>query len=476
MDDILDLIGDLQKLRLKVNPRNVNTPTSDGNSLLIHAASSGNIDVVNFLVRFGANVNFENRDGNTALLYAVFNNHSSVVDKLLKEKAVINSTVIDYAIENNSYDSFKLLLEHNAEVNLEHLRRIIARERNDFLILLKNNGTDFDAIDWVQFDDIMQESTRNLISGKNYYPEYEIVEPYQIYDYQVDGHLWMKDLERENVRDRYGVRGGIIRMDMGLGKSLLALYHIFNQQQENNESFPTLVISSKTVMGEWKSSGIEKFYPDANVLWFHRDYISGLVDTITAKQLREYSIVFTTYDVVKMYYASLNKTRFNVIDQHVEFGKPGPTGVPKILQIDIRKKPQYNETDISAKAIYYMPWERIICDESQMFANPTTIAYQSIMGLYSKWRFGLTGTPIRNYELDIWSQLRFCGFDGVPRPTKWNREQFDDWTLSRFIYSKNYADVKVVIPDKIEHIYRVKMTDHQSREPYFQYLHIFLPL
>ncbi len=32
-----------------------------------------------------------------------------------------------------------------------------------------------------------------------------------------------------------------------------------------------------------------------------------------------------------------------------------------------------------------------------------------------------TGTPIRNYETDIWAQLRFCGYKGVERSHDWNR-------------------------------------------------------
>ncbi len=34
------------------------------------------------------------------------------------------------------------------------------------------------------------------------------------------------------------------------------------------------------------------------------------------------------------------------------------------------------------------------------------------MAVYGKYKWCLTGTPIRNYETDIWAQLRFCGYKG----------------------------------------------------------------
>ncbi len=39
------------------------------------------------------------------------------------------------------------------------------------------------------------------------------------------------------------------------------------------------------------------------------------------------------------------------------------------------------------------------------------------MAVYGKYKWCLTGTPIRNYETDIWAQLRFCGYKGVEKVT-----------------------------------------------------------
>ncbi len=61
--------------------------------------------------------------------------------------------------------------------------------------------------------------------------------------------------------------------------------------------------------------------------------------------------------------------------------------------------------------------ERVICDESQKLANPKTMTYKCIMAVYGKYKWCLTGTPIRNYETDIWAQLRFCGYKGCGKVT-----------------------------------------------------------
>jgi len=78
--------------------------------------------------------------------------------------------------------------------------------------------------------------------------------PYQLKPYQHDVVRWMHDRETLAVQ---GVTGGIVRLDMGLGKSLIALTHCLNQPKG---TFQTLIIASKTVMSEWKNPSDRKVY------------------------------------------------------------------------------------------------------------------------------------------------------------------------------------------------------------------------
>jgi len=49
----------------------------------------------------------------------------------------------------------------------------------------------------------------------------------------------------------------------------------------------------------------------------------------------------------------------------------------------------------------------VILDESQVIKNPDSIIAKSVTELKSKHRLILTGTPIENSTLDLWSQMSF---------------------------------------------------------------------
>ncbi len=104
---------------------------------------------------------------------------------------------------------------------------------------------------------------------------------YSLFPHQEKVMLWMKHREnltkkecRKEGEKTWGVRGGIISLCMGLGKTLTALAYSF----QNKASFPTLVITSKTVIHEWKTEGVEKFFDSKNirVLYLHRDFINNI--------------------------------------------------------------------------------------------------------------------------------------------------------------------------------------------------------
>jgi SNF2 family DNA or RNA helicase len=286
---------------------------------------------------------------------------------------------------------------------------------------------------------------------------------FDLFPHQKEVISWMKKRENE---ESWGIRGGIISLSMGLGKTLTALTYSF----QNKGLFPSLVVTSKTVMNEWKDE-VSKFFCSAKVLYLHKEYIEDITK-IDRNEIMKYDIVITTYDVCLF---SCRKGKYFI--QCLEFGKENS----QVVAIHLREQRDSNIPNLKGTAVIYgTPWERVICDESQRFANPTTMTYKCMMAIYGRHKWCLTGTPIRNYETDIWAQLRFCGYRGIEKIHEWKRDgcvSFKDHNLISAFFLMSYYDAKMELPEKIEKDVIIELEGHhkeiytsvlnQTREMYY---------
>lgn len=67
-------------------------------------------------------------------------------------------------------------------------------------------------------------------------------------------------------------------------------------------------------------------------------------------------------------------------------------------------------------ALFRVVWKRIIIDEGHVIRNHKTKKAQALCELEAKHRWCLTGTPVHNKELDMYSLLKFlrCSpFDNI---------------------------------------------------------------
>jgi SNF2 family DNA or RNA helicase len=277
----------------------------------------------------------------------------------------------------------------------------------------------------------------------------------QLYNHQIKALEYMHHREQLSKEESHGIRGGIIKMTMGLGKTLLAISHSLTSfrprrpEKFGHHGFPTLVITTKTVMTEWKTEGFEKFFPNVKVLYLHNNYIDN-PDDIIRKNIVRYEFVVTTYDICCNTYRVLynHKTR---------------------APVENRPRQQSDNPNASGfDIIYNTPWERVICDESQRFANYKTVTFRSMMSVYGYSKWCLTGTPIKNYNTDLWSQLRFCGYDGIDYASDWNKRGVDAMSyhnLTSAILSIDYDSTNIELPSKFEHDIYVTFSP-QERECY----------
>ena len=284
---------------------------------------------------------------------------------------------------------------------------------------------------------------------------------YSLFPHQIEALSWMRARE---TNEGYGILGGIICMKMGMGKTLTALTHILSAPKG---AFPTLIVVSKTVMIEWLNQGCDKFFLEdktiaPKILFLHKDYIGEKnLEKMARQDIIQYDIVITTYDLL----ISVNRQHcyFHDISEFKDVHCMMKNKATVIHQQNIinADKPDLTGPNV----IYGTPWHRVICDESQRFANSSNVLFKCVMALYGKYKWCLSGTPIRNFDTDIWAQFRFCGYTKISRALDWTRYGRETYTkdkMSNFIYSMSYETANIKLPDLKRHNIKVEMTTNQK--------------
>jgi SNF2 family DNA or RNA helicase len=90
------------------------------------------------------------------------------------------------------------------------------------------------------------------------------------------------------------------------------------------------------------------------------------------------------------------------------------------------------------------------------------------MCVYGETKWCLTGTPIRNGSMDIYSQFRFIGFDKITNQAAF-KDEFNKRKLHSYIYYKNYEDCEVKLPECTYKTIKVPLEGKQ-KEIYDYYL------
>ena len=137
--------------------------------------------------------------------------------------------------------------------------------------------------------------------------------------------------------------------DMGLGKTIQVITTILKLKEEGSISKQTLVVCPTTIVGNWYKE-FEKFAPFLKVHIFHGN----------DRKLNDSDIIITTYGT---------------------------------LRRDLQK--------VSKK------WSLIVLDEAQNIKNPFTAQSKSVKSLKATFKIAMTGTPIENRLLELWSIFDF---------------------------------------------------------------------
>src|SRR5579862_6931901 len=168
--------------------------------------------------------------------------------------------------------------------------------------------------------------------------------------YQKDGFDFLSHLTRIKL-------GGILADDMGLGKTLQTLTWLAWLKERNTKNpKPSLVICPASVLHNWRREA-NRFTPNLKVLVLE----SGAARHNLRKQIPQHDLIVTNYALLRRDLEELQKFAFRAT----------------------------------------------ILDEAQFIKNPGAQVTQSVKQLKSEHRLALTGTPLENRLLDLWSIVDF---------------------------------------------------------------------
>jgi SNF2 family DNA or RNA helicase len=267
----------------------------------------------------------------------------------------------------------------------------------------------------------------------------------ELYDYQYSAVRWMKKME---AQPNQGMTGGILAAQMGLGKSLMAAFHILSAPRGK---WPSLIICTMTLATQWPDELAKFFGNRVKVLVMTNQALGKDLHKVTADLIQMHDIVITTYSTCA---AACKKHNFG---KYVTI--LGEKGIhkDKVVERVQRSKGtvKVGRESRGSRLLYEIPWERIVCDEAHNIPPPRAKMFDAMLALYGKFKWCMTGTVARNKPLELWAQLVFCGYTGTPHPGNWtkaSKELMVAHGLRDRIRHMTYETEAITMPPLVERV------------------------
>jgi superfamily II DNA or RNA helicase len=242
----------------------------------------------------------------------------------------------------------------------------------------------------------------------------------QLRPYQVKGIEWLAGLAQQNF-------SGLLADDMGLGKTLQALAFCAWLQSTREKAGPALVVCPTSLVANWLREAA-RFVPQLRAL-----DLTGAERAVRFRRAGEFDLLVTSY---------------------------------AILRRDVER---YRALAFSL----------VILDEAQHIKNRGSQNAQAAKSLRARHRLILTGTPLENSVLDLWSLFDFLlpGYLGTatefreryetpltrgPEPRTMQRLRH---RVRPFFLRRTKEEVLPELPPKLEHLTLCELSDEQ-REVY----------
>jgi len=150
--------------------------------------------------------------------------------------------------------------------------------------------------------------------------------------------------------------GAVLADDMGLGKTVQALAWLLHMREQEPQGGPSLVVCPASVVHNWAREAAH-FAPALRVLLL----TSGSERHALRRDIATHDLIVTTYALLR------------------------------------RDLEEWRSVDLRAA----------ILDEAQNIKNPDAVVSRAALALRARHRLALTGTPLENRALDLWSIMAF---------------------------------------------------------------------
>ncbi|PIM91604.1 helicase SNF [Fusobacterium animalis] len=328
---------------------------------------------------------------------------------------------IQQLLNNYKKDEYIVLSDGtNALINreyIEKLQRIFKEEDgNKVKVSFFDMPIVQDMIDEKSFENDFMGS-KDFFEGINKLAEENIDYPKlnaTLRDYQKYGYKWLKYLTDNNL-------GACLADDMGLGKTLQAIALLTNLHEEKKKK--SMVIMPKSLIYNWENE-IKRFSPKLKVGVYYginRDF----------SLLKKVDIILTTYGTIRNDIENLLEQKFDLL----------------------------------------------VLDESQNIKNINSQTTKAVLLLNAKKRVALSGTPIENNLLELYSLFRFLNPEMFGSVQEFTNDyivpiqKYSDTSTIEELRKKIYPfllrrvkkEVLADLPDKIEKLVYVDMNDEHRR-------------
>ncbi|MBL6449743.1 DEAD/DEAH box helicase [Fulvivirga sp. 29W222] len=236
--------------------------------------------------------------------------------------------------------------------------------------------------------------------------------------YQLAGYNWLHFLNQYKF-------GGCLADDMGLGKTVQTLTMLLSQKEAGAQGASLLIMPTSLVYN-WEAEA-KKFTPKLKVFTY-----TGTNRDKNPEKFAKYDVIITSYGIVRL--------------------------------------------DIDLLTDYYFNY--VILDESQAIKNPASNIAKAVRQLNSRNRLILTGTPLENSTMDLWSQMNFIN-PGLLGSQSFFKNEFlnpiekkNDEEKTRklnaiikpFIMRRHKSQVATELPEKVENVQYSDLTPSQEKE------------